>query len=72
MNGLFGNFGCGGGFFGRRDNCDNKNCGMDCCTIILILLLLSCSGCFDIDWCTIIVIYILFSCGCVDGCSGDR
>lgn len=65
MSGLFGGCGCnhgcdghGGNFFGKL-GCGE---GLDCCTIILILLLLTgCLGC-DIDWCTIIVIYLLFSC----------
>lgn len=72
MSGLFGNCGCGNNF-GCNQGCDNdRNCGgfkgfgceMDCCTIILILLLLTnCCNC-NIDWCTIIVMYLIFSvCG---------
>ena len=75
MSGLFGGNGCGcnhngfGNLFNKRkdydndccENSHNDGCGMDCCSIILILLLLtSCCGC-DIDWCSIIVLYLLFS-----------
>lgn len=75
MNGLFNNGNCcngNGGFkLFNRDGCNNgcdesnhnKSCGFqfDCCSIILILLLLtSCCGC-EIDWCNIIVLYLLLS-----------
>ncbi len=78
MNGLFGNCGCGcnrgfgGKLFGNRkqcgcdcndcNDCCDKGCGFDCCSIILILLLLTCCCGCDIDWCNIIVLYLLLSC----------
>ncbi len=72
-SGRHGGFG-GALFGGRRNGCDHNcgdyddqcnehhgSCGTDCCSIILILLLLtSCCGC-EIDWCNIIVLYLLLS-----------
>ena len=73
MNGLFGN--CNGGNMFGHGNCGlNNGCndGFDCCTIILLLLLISCCGC-DIDWCTLIIIFILFNgCGFGNNHNCDR
>ena len=77
MSGLFGRNGCGcnhngfGNLFNKRKDydddsceCSHDGCGMDCCSIILILLLLtSCCGC-EIDWCNIIVLYLLLTMCC--------
>ena len=79
MNGLFGgcghnhDHGCGGGFGGFHNlfGKGKDGCGLDCCTIILIIILLTCCCGCDIDWCTIIVIYLLFSC-CGMFCCGEK
>lgn len=70
MNGLFGNCGGGGlfnhGNFGPNNGCnDCQSNGFDSCSIIIILLLLTCfCGC-DFDWCTLIIIFLLLNCcGC--------
>ncbi len=84
MSGLFGNCGGGNNFgcnSGCNPGCDNDRrgggfkmfgCEIDCCTLILILLLLTnCCNC-DIDWCTIIVIFLLFSCCGFNGFGGKH
>ena len=86
MSGLFGNCGCGNNFgcnSGCNSGCDNDRhcggggfkglgCNMDCCTIILILLLLTCCCGCNIDWCTIIVIFLLFNCCGFGGCGSKH
>ena len=68
---FFGN-GCFGGGFQNREP-DNCGCGCDPCTLILILLLLSCCGCGNgFDCCSLLWIILLLSicggygCGCGD------